>query len=176
MMKLYMLDLINNKTIKNIDKIFQKQSNSDISLHTDWNTNLKNIYINYIQPNMFPLILFVLIAIFLFIKYILKQENEKKHKKNKKKNIKDTNKNFKINYKDTEIIENQEPEIYDLKPAITEQYDENNIEHIDNYYNNLQDEENISDIMVHQCKQQDITKLSFNELARVIGGGNNNYY
>jgi len=94
-------DLVNHKTIRQISKIFQATGKQEPS----WKDNMNHFYVNYIQPNLFPLIVILLVIIFLSIRYLLKQEYErerneyenepiyKKHKSKRKKP-----KNYKIEY------------------------------------------------------------------------------
>lgn len=89
-------DLISNKSLKELNIILQHPTVE----HPTLASNFSGFYSDYIQPNIFPIIIFVLISVYLFIKYVLKRdkdENEndskdnnhaKKHKHHKKSNKK----------------------------------------------------------------------------------------
>ena len=71
-------ELISKKAFKNINKVFQIGQNGqvgdsgkvgNIQVVPEWGTNLNNFYVNYVQPNIFPIIVMILIIIFLSIKY-----------------------------------------------------------------------------------------------------------
>jgi hypothetical protein len=66
-------NLINNKTLKDIeldlDVPFEEKSNNMIN-------GIGSFYSNYIEPNLFPLIVISLLALYLTIKYIIKRDRE----------------------------------------------------------------------------------------------------
>lgn len=72
-------DLINASLIKDIEKKLctgtEKQKINEIC---------KMVYENYVQCNMFPIIVVVLLCMYLFIKYIIKNQNTATNKKQQK--------------------------------------------------------------------------------------------
>lgn len=121
--------LINNKTIRKINKaineiIINNKSTSDTFI--DWT---KTFYINYIKPNILAFVIIILICLFLFIRYYLKNYN----KKNKyKKYYTDRNRHNEHNYHDHAdkfIINNDEL----TNNNMTNVSNETNNETINNY-------------------------------------------
>ena len=76
-------NLINGKTLRDIelqlDVPFAEEDNRVIN-------GLGTFYRNYIEPNMFPIIVIMLLVLYLTIKYILKKDREEKEEED---NIKD---------------------------------------------------------------------------------------
>lgn len=73
--------LVTANTINNIE------SRLNIPFETDENKvlhGLGNFYTEYVQPNMFPIIIIAILCLYLFIKYILKQDREDKEIKDRK--------------------------------------------------------------------------------------------
>jgi len=66
-------ELISSKTIKNISKTLQ--TGGDIS-PPSWTENVVTFYQNYIQPNLFPIIVLIIISVYLFIMYVLKRDKD----------------------------------------------------------------------------------------------------
>lgn len=174
-------DLINHKTIRQISKIFQTTGKQEPS----WKDNMCHFYINYIQPNLFPLIVILLITIFLSIRYLLKQEYERDrneyenrsiHKKHKSKSKK--TKNYKIEYDE----EPQQPETYLNVPermfnvSVDDEEDrddgEKSIYTLEQEYRESleQNRDLMSDHMIKELYETRGAKMSFDELARVVGG------
>lgn len=69
--------LVSKKTIKKLGKIFQKP----IVNEPNWKDNVLLFYNNNIKPNLFALIIFFVIFLYLTIKYIQKQQKDEKEKK-----------------------------------------------------------------------------------------------
>lgn len=76
--------LVSKKTIKKLGKIFQVP----VPPETSWKDNVVYFYNDYIKPNLFALIIFAIVGIFLTIKYLLKQEKEEKKEKKRRKHKK----------------------------------------------------------------------------------------
>lgn len=79
--------LVSHKIMKNLSKILKTTAHKEPT----WRENLEFFYTDYIKPNLFALIVFMLIGVFLVLKYYNKQENEiieKREKKRKRKNSK----------------------------------------------------------------------------------------
>jgi hypothetical protein len=183
-------NLISSKTLKNIDKIFK----SDIkTIQNDWKHNLLLFYYDYIKPNLFPLIVFLLVAIYLILRYLVKNNNpndnnnnNNKLKKNKKRKIKNknvinnddiTNKtDHNSNSELQSIIKNDSQSYY---PSVTQlpklepDYmgeDNDSIYKLEKEYHEEKKNGNMSDYMLNEIYQDKNKKMSFDELARVISG------
>lgn len=174
--------LINDKTIKYINKLMQYGGQTEPA----WHENLGNFYVNYLQPNIFAIIIFVLIIIFLFIKYVIKNDHDYKNKKNKKnKHRKDKNKsdNKKENveqFGDNGLINELEP----INKIVYEDInDENNDENIDeddelsiekleDEYNEAKSEWNMSEQMLRDLYETRSSKACFDEMAKMVIGNN----
>lgn len=74
-------DLISNKVLKEINKSLIAKP-VDVPILPSLGDNMSSFYSNYIQPNLFPIIVFVLITIYLFIKYVLKRDKDEKKNDN----------------------------------------------------------------------------------------------
>lgn len=85
-------NLINNKILKDIeldlDVPFEEKSNNMIN-------GIGSFYSNYVEPNLFPLIVITLLALYLTIKYIIKRDRE-----------------------ENEVLNTEDSEIEDIKPVI----------------------------------------------------------
>lgn len=62
-----MPNLVSDKVIKKITKIFKDAESVTVTNH------LSNFYDNYIKPNLFALLMFVTLALFLTVKYFVKK-------------------------------------------------------------------------------------------------------
>ena len=71
--------IVSEKTINKISKPIDPIKQITI---VSWSDNLSGFYENYIKPNMFPLVIFILVGIVLFIKYIMKYDKDEKKKEN----------------------------------------------------------------------------------------------
>jgi len=69
--------IVSEKTINKISKPIDPIKQITI---VSWSDNLSGFYENYIKPNMFPLVIFILVGIILFIKYIMKYDKDEKKK------------------------------------------------------------------------------------------------
>jgi len=172
-------DLVNHKTIRQISKIFQTTGKQEPS----WKDNMSHFYVNYIQPNLFPLIVILLVIIFLSIRYLLKQEYErerneyedepvnKKHKSKRKKP-----KNYKIEYDEQPVTYLNVPEqVFNMpNEDIEEERDdgEKSIYTLEQEYRASleQNRDLMSDHMIKELYETRGSKMSFDELARVVSG------
>jgi len=124
---------------------------------------------SYILPNLFTIILFFIIAMFLAIRYYLKQENQtkKKQKRKKKKSynidygksqpLVEQNNNIPIVVDDDEDEINSDSDVYQLDKAYQNLIEENNN---NNQYSNQ---------MIQEMINNDKSKLAFNTLAQMVG-------
>jgi hypothetical protein len=181
-------NLINEKALKSISKILDE---STIYNQPTTGENLLKLYENYIKPNMFGLLVIVIISIFLFIRYIIKKYNEStdieidlneevsqnNQKKENNKNIENVENNaYKNNKSDDEFTldgcetetnenkENKEKSLDNGESRFTELNEEYNRTVKENM--GLMSEQAIKDIYK---KKKD--KLTFDELTRIIVEG-----
>lgn len=181
-------NLINKNALETINKILNNNINQEIPT----GEHLFQIYNEYIKPNLFALLIIIIISLFLFIRYVIKQHNEnkeqnlnedieeisnidneiKKSHKNKKKKTKNKNIN---NENITDSIDdeynNQENDFNfdsddnsECKSRFEELNEEYNKAVIENA--GIMSEEMIKDIYK---KKKD--KYSFNELTKIIVEG-----
>ena len=180
-------NLISDKSLKSVEKIFKKNK-INIHKHINWQENLYHFYSEYIQPNLFPLIIFILIALFLSIRYILKKEKEtyniirklkqKEHSQHPSYQqhidpFADTTKP----YVDSEI-ENYSNDLHfddennDSQLNNNNNYDNDDVDisMIQDHYDRLKQTGELNDVMIDEYKKKDISKLEFNEIARLLTG------
>ena len=69
--------LINSKVLKDINKPLIIPESTDPT----WGQSIGGIYCDYIRPNMFALLVVLLISLYLFIKYLIKLDKDNKIKK-----------------------------------------------------------------------------------------------
>lgn len=67
-------ELISNKIIKKLDN----ELNVDFVHQPKLTDNISSFYTNFIKPNMFPILIFILFAAFLLLKYAIKQDKKQK--------------------------------------------------------------------------------------------------
>jgi hypothetical protein len=73
--------LISSKMLKDINKELEFITPEGPT----WNQSIGGFYKNYIRPNTFPIMVFVLLGLFLLIKYLIKKDKDNKNKKHKRK-------------------------------------------------------------------------------------------
>lgn len=173
--------LVSNKILKQLGKTF-KVTNVE---QTQWSNSMGNFYEDYVQPNLFAIIVFVLLTLFLTIRYALKiDENKKKakiRKLSKKIHYKSHRNNFESDlpiYNDMgskytesvydgsiypeymlrdELVENENSkQLYDLQREY-----EYNIENNDG---------SMSEQMLKDAYQSRTSKFLFDEMSRVVAG------
>ena len=171
-------NLVNNKVLKHMNKIFKTTGGTEPT----WGDNLSHFYVNYIQPNLFPLIILVIISVFLTIRYFLKQ-NKTKHKKKSKHRERNGNK-YKIKYENINMYDHFAPYLENIDSTINEdieadheadqeEVDKNSIFYLgQEYQKSLEENKGImSEQMIRELYETKSSKMSFDELARVICGG-----
>ena len=72
-------NLVSDKTIRRLDKIFNKIS----PITTPWPATIGSFYEDYISPNLFGLIAIIIVILYLSMRYLIKQSNIEKNKKSK---------------------------------------------------------------------------------------------
>lgn len=173
--------LIDKKALKLLGKRFPISSGES---QQTWTDNLYHFYGNYIIPNMFALIIFMLLGIFLFIKYVLKQRKLKRKKERKmrkklleKQREKQKQKQLQIEYYEPFIEEDIDVDDEDEIDKI----DDNNITHSDNQksifdleneYNNLvrNNDGNYSEYLLRDVYEKEKSKVAFNDMAKIVFG------
>jgi hypothetical protein len=161
-------NLISNKTVKKINKICTTTNN--VKYNNDLPNSIYDFYQKYINPNFFCLFVLITLIIVLWIQYNLKQETDiiNNHvNATINDNIKTTKKNNRKKHKKPE-------EIFELEPIINESHIESNSYYDDDYNDQpmlLNDEYN-NNILLNSLKNKEIEKTSFNNFAKILGGGN----
>ena len=169
-------NLVSSKTIKRIDKLFSNIKNDEPT----WGISMSLFYNDYIKPNLFALIILLIIVIFLSLRYLLKHnKTQRKHKKSRK------HKSKKASYK----IEYSEPSV-ELTPQMYSDEDDMSIYERQKYYEEDRntDEQSIHDLereyqntlennrghyspqMLSEIAEDKSTKMSFDEIARIVMG------
>lgn len=155
-------DLINRKAVKHIKKVF----NSGSETIPSWGDNVHHFYTNYIRPNIFALIILLIVILFLTIRYFIKQhrvDNNKRKKQSKSK----SKKRKKTKSKKREQIEQvEQDEIHDTIDVLPELISEPDYDQNDNY------DDQISEEMLKEHGDKMSAKLTFDELAKIMCGGN----
>ena len=73
--------LISSKMLKDINKHLEFSASEGPT----WGQSFGGFYENYVKPNVLPIAIFIIFAVFLIIRYLIKKDKDKyrKHKKNK---------------------------------------------------------------------------------------------
>jgi len=154
-------NLISSKTFKHIDKLTNTNTTYNIGSNSLW-----FFYNDYIKPNLFPLLVFVIISVFLTLRYMIKKNKKKKTKKIIKKIKKNTNSN--IVQQPLELV-SELPDI--SEPDTNSSITADSIGLLEKEYNKDKQTGYMSDQMLKETYEKKTAKLSFDELARVIAGG-----
>jgi hypothetical protein len=151
-------DLISNKCLKELNTSLIKPTVVEYPTLT---SNLSGFYTDYIRPNIFPIIVFVLISVYLFIKYVLKRdkdENEDTPSKSTKKH----KHNHSSNRSNINLIEERDLPYED----IMDKYDEN--QQYDEY---VDERDNYNDEIVSSNPSgafEEPSRRSIDDLAKMI--------
>lgn len=179
-------NLVSSRTLKRINKIFS----NPIKEEPTWGYNMGLVYSDYIRPNLFPLIVLFIITVFLSIRYLLKKEKDNrvkqnKHKSNKKKyySKQKNKKQYKIDYgdyTDDSYIpkmygdEKYEDNIRKLQPIFDTEDEENDEMSIygmqRKYRKEIESSGDMSDEMINELMETKSSKISFDEIARIVAG------
>ncbi len=179
-------NLVSHKMVKRIGKILQ----NPVKDEPTWKDNLMIFYDEYIRPNMFAILVLFLVAIFLTIKYLLKQEREdaeikqKKKKRKTKKNMPiekqvdillpydDNNDNNDNNYNNNETVrDDSDRRIYADDEEIRDTDEVSFYSLRKEYEKSLKNNEGgYSDMMMNDELNQRKAKMTFNELAKMVSG------
>jgi hypothetical protein len=184
-------NLINEKALKSINKILD---NNTIPNQATTGEHLYKLYDDYIKPNMFGILVIVVISLFLFIRYIIKKYNESLHlddeiesENNNNDNVIESNKKKENEFSDSDKFtlgstnsstKNKEDDENDNKDI--DKDTENNgsrFTELNEEYNKAVRENigQMSEEMIKDIYKKKKDKLSFDELTRIMveGGGGN---
>lgn len=165
-------NLISEKVMKKLDKLLEKSSNAPTS------NTMVYIYENYIQPNLFAIIVIVVLAGFLFIRHMIKKyKEENKQVSDSETEPEDTEKDTEISLEDESI-----DDIDDKKDEITEdEITENpnnptNFDTLRNQYEQSLKENSgmMSDQHIKDVYSKKNDRMVFDELTRMIVEGGSN--
>jgi hypothetical protein len=154
-------DLISNKSLKELNMTLAKPT---VIEHPTLTSNLSGFYSDYIQPNIFPIIVFVLISVYLFIKYVLKRDKDENEDKPSKSTKKHKHKHSTTRSNDKLVEEHDLP--YE---DIMDEYDEN--QEYDEYVDERERHMNYNDNMMPVNPSgsfQEPSRRSIDDLAKMI--------
>ena len=155
-------ELVSSKLLHNMEKIFGNYTNN-ITDNT-WQNNMGHFYTNYVQPNLFPIIVIALMAIYLAIRYILK---ENKTKRKKKKFVE--SKNIEKFEKPEKIQEIDKDELVQMYSDSDEYVDTNsNIIQLENEFEQMRLNGDMSEPMMQQTYMEKLGKTSFDDIAKLV--------
>lgn len=170
--------LVSNKLLKQLGKTF-KVTNVE---QTQWKDSMGNFYEDYVRPNLFAIIVFVLLAIFLAIKYALKTNDNKKkariRKLSKKIQYKSALDEFNLPMYNDDLSKYTES-VYDGSIYPDYMLRDEPINNEDNQLYNLQREYEyniknndgtMSEQMMKDMYQTRTSKFLFDEMSKVISG------
>lgn len=121
-------NLISSKTLKDIEFKLDTQSPDEGNRVLN---GLGSFYENYVSPNMFPIIVIVLLILYLTIKYILKKDREEKEEEEEEKSAKrERIKKKMVNVDPDEVLKNtgenigkkKQKEDVDISDMISDDY------------------------------------------------------
>lgn len=177
-------NLINEKALKTINKILD---NSEIPPPTT-GEHLFKLYDEYIKPNVFGILIIVIISLFLFIRYVIKKYNDSDAQIDAEIENVDENVN-KENNKNKENKEKRNVSSDDDQFTLsTDNSDDNNgdepkeerelgLEELNEEYNKAvrENASQMSEQMIKEIYKKKKDKFSFDELTRMlVDGGNAN--
>jgi uncharacterized membrane protein len=155
-------ELVSSKLLHNMEKIFGNYTNN-ITDNT-WQNNMGHFYTNYIQPNLFPIIVIALMAIYLAIRYILKENKTKR----KKKKFEEPKKIEKFE-KPEKIQEIDKDELVQMYSDSDEYVDTNsNIVQLENEFEQMRLNGDMSEPMMQQTYMEKLGKTSFDDIAKLV--------
>lgn len=170
-------DLINSAALDDINKLIAVPN---YEVHAEWNDNVTSFYESYIRDNLLLIIIIVLLVSFIVIIYLTSQykKSQEIKEKKKKKHKKTEDEDYQIKYYDSPLLQPESnAHTFDQNLPIDQNNelndgvnDEINLENISEYHKYLRDSGQYDDHIVDQLEQQATTKLSFNELAKLVMG------
>ncbi len=160
---------------KIVDKIKNVQI-KNIQIRPNWYINLSKFYDDYIQPNVFALIVFIALFIFLIYRYFSKKEKRKqKIKKSLKMMIENTGEETE-NKIDNEYLDMYINNYIDNEELTFDEKEEKNdlktLDDILKYYDDMEKSGLTSSQYIEKERSEAIKKLNFNQLTNLVSGNN----
>jgi flagellar biosynthesis/type III secretory pathway M-ring protein FliF/YscJ len=160
-------NLISEKTLRKLDKILENSKTVGSTNH------LANIYNDYIKPNLFAILVLVVIVAFLVIRYIIKkyrEENEEDSEEDSEEYIDEESIDEKPIKKIKAKIPDDDTFTDDFEDDITETQEENFDTH-NKYEKIIEDNDNdndgiVSDQYIREMQIKDNDRMAFDELSR----------
>jgi hypothetical protein len=159
----------------------------NIQVRPNWYTNLGQFYTDYIQPNLFALIAFIILSIFLIFRYFIKKDKKKQHLKKTLKRVLNNEQSksehkYELSEKEEDdyldkyidnLMENEEYNFGEENDEFQKNNDDDNqINKILKYYDDLEKSGITSSQYIEKEKENDIKKINFDHLAKLISGSN----
>ena len=178
-------NLINEKALKSINKILD---NSTIQNQITTGEHLYKLYDDYIKPNLFALLVIVVISLFLFIRYIIKKYNESVNINNEIESVQDDDDDIKKkenNFSDSDkfTLGSTDQSTKNIKNKDDENTNKDtDTENNGSLFTELNEEYNkavrenigeMSEEMIKDIYKKKKEKLSFDELTRIMVEGGN---
>jgi hypothetical protein len=170
--------LVSHKTLKQLGKTFKVTNVEQIQ----WTESVGSFYEDYIQPNLFAIIVFMMLVLFLTIRYALKVDEKKKksriRKLSKKIRYKTNHDDIDIDFPDNFSYHNNSvydgsiyPE-YMLRDELIDNGNGNMLYKLQKEYEyNVENNDgSMSDQMMKDMYQTRTSKYLFDEMSRVISG------
>lgn len=176
-------NLVNHKTIKKLTKSLQKPIGSEPT----WKENLLYFYSDYIRPNLFALLVMVLVTIYLSIKYFLKKESDEQLKRKKKikkkraliKKMREDSENLllKQNIDNAPYFQNNETKQMKNKQLYADDEENRNDDEI-SYYSLSKEYENeinnndgsYTEMMLRDSLEEKRKRMTFDEMTKMLLG------
>jgi len=163
-------NLLNDNVLDPLDKLL----NNNQPVPPTTGEHLFKMYDNYIKPNLFAIFVFIVVGIFLFIKYAIKKFNEKEIKENdnipNKKQLKKNNKTNKTNDDIDDLTTDEEEDNIEDE---SEYKETDNFEDLNEEYHRML-KENIglmSEPMIKDLHKRKMDRFSMDELTRIMVEG-----
>lgn len=169
--------LLNEKALKSLNKIFE---NNIIETKTT-GEHIFTLYNEYVRPNLFALLILIIVCIFLFIRYIIKKYNVENKDEIDIEIDKEINKELE-KQKNDEINKYKKDDLTDIDKFTISSKDKDNSKDSDNRsrftelneeYNKAVKENlgNISEQALKDIYKKKKDKFTFDELTRIIVEG-----
>jgi hypothetical protein len=187
-------NLINSRALKNIEKILNNTKNE---IKPD--NHLIKLYQKYIYPNLFGILVFIIFIVFIFIRYLIKQNNNPKNREididesdietDIDINIDNNDKLFDINHEQNiknniigdvyPIVASKDTDSLSIDDTERTEKTENksSLTELNEEYNRMlrENDGQMSQQMIKDLHKKKSDKILFNEMSRIIvqGGADN---
>lgn len=162
-------NLLNEKALKNLN-IFLEENTIEVKSTGD---HIITLYKEYVRPNIFALLIFLIVGLFLFIRYLIKKHdigNSDEEQNNIDAIIKNNG-----DISDSDNITLSSFSKKNLNDTITDEYDDNKsrFTELNEEYNKAVKENvgNISEQALKDIYKKKKDKFTFDELTRIIVEG-----